>query len=98
MQGHEDGLLVGEVLVERADADARCFRDSVGGDGFGAVTPQHTLHRLEDNLHGLPGALLLGLTPRGPSFAGFHGISLTTDDCSTTARRSRPGCRRRRRR
>lgn len=32
MQGDEDGSLIGEVLVDRADADLGNFGDAIGGE------------------------------------------------------------------
>src|SRR4051812_46671981 len=72
VKGGEDGPLVGKVLVERSDADARRLRDAVRREAFGAVTLQHPRDRLEDGPHRLPGALLLGLATRERSFAGLH--------------------------
>src|SRR3954469_2191671 len=83
MQGHEDGLLVGEVLVDRADADARGFRDAIRGDGSGAVTPKHTLRRPEGSLPDPARALLFWFTARERPFGGFHGIKRTGNERST---------------
>ncbi len=44
------------------------------------MTTEHTRHRLEDSLHGLPGALLLGFTARRRAFTGFHRIEHTAVD------------------
>ena len=47
----QDGLLVREVLVERADADARPRRDAVGGEAGVAVGAQNLSGRLDDGVH-----------------------------------------------
>ncbi len=54
MKGCEDRALVGEVLIQRPDADAGGLRDAVGGDGLGPVPLHHKLDRLEHVVHGLP--------------------------------------------
>ena len=53
MKRAEDGTLVGEILVERADADAGGLGDAIGGDGVSAVALDHELDRLEHIVHGL---------------------------------------------
>ena len=78
IKGGEDRPLVGEVLIERPDADAGCLRDAIRGDGLGAVTLHHTLDRLEHGLHGLPRALLLRLAPRERFFVGLVVVRVKT--------------------
>ena len=51
-QRGEDRLLVGEVLVERADAHARGARDAVRGDGFRALGAQNVRSGEQDRVHG----------------------------------------------
>ena len=60
VERREDGDLVGEVLVDRADADAGNFGDAVGRDRGSAVTGEHAGDGVEDRLDRLVGAILLG--------------------------------------
>src|SRR5204862_7135592 len=63
VQRREDGALVGEVLVDRSDADARDLGDPVGRDRVEAIALQELDSRVEHRLHGVPRPLLRGLTP-----------------------------------
>jgi len=62
MQRSEDCLLVGEVLIERADAYTCCFSDSVGGDRVDTLSPNHPRDRAQHRTHGLPGPALARFT------------------------------------
>ncbi len=57
---YEDRVLVGEVLVERADLYPGPFGDPVGGPGGIALALENLSRRLEDRLDGRPRARLLG--------------------------------------
>jgi hypothetical protein len=61
----QDRVLVGEVLVERADADAGPLGDRIGGEGAQSAGFQNLSRRLQDRGHGLAGARLA----RDSSFA-----------------------------
>jgi hypothetical protein len=56
----QDRVLVGEVLVERADADARPFGHGVGGKGRQSTDLENLSRGLQNQRHGLPGARLAG--------------------------------------
>ncbi len=57
---NEDRVLVGEVLVERADRYPSSLGDPVGGPGGVALPLENLSSRFEDGLDGRPGARLLG--------------------------------------
>ena len=56
----EDRVLVGEVLVERADRYPGPLGDPVGGPGGVALTLENLSSRFEDRLDGRPRSRLLG--------------------------------------
>ena len=62
MERSEDGSLVREVLIERADADTCGFGDAVGGNGFSSLSLQDANDSFENGVDGLTRAELLRMT------------------------------------
>lgn len=58
-EGGEDGVLIGEIFVERADADAGFVSDVVGGDFVERVVIQKASSGFEDLMASADGARLL---------------------------------------
>lgn len=54
-------VLVGEVLIQGSDRQARSFGDAVGGPGGISVLGENVSSRVEDALPGFRGPLLFGL-------------------------------------
>ena len=59
-QRQQHRVLVAEVLVERADADAGALGHRVGGEGGQAAAFQNLSRRLDDRRHGLRRTRLTG--------------------------------------
>jgi hypothetical protein len=91
VQRREDGALVGEVLVERSDADARDLGDAVGGHGLRSMPLDHQPDRFEHGVHGLPCALLLRRVARDDSFGALHAARLVPMAGSSTRVREPSG-------
>src|ERR1700689_486539 len=63
VQGGEDGALVREILVYRADAHAGDLGDAVGGDRLNASAFENPDDVVKNSLHGLACPALLRLPP-----------------------------------
>jgi hypothetical protein len=63
-QGHQDGVLAGEVLVQRADRDPRPLGHGVGVEPGQAAGFENVSRRRHDRLDGRPGPQLRRLFPR----------------------------------
>ena len=78
MQGRENSALVGEVLIEGADAYAGDFGDAICGQGPKALALQNPDNGVEDRIDGLQCAALLRLAsggfPRGFRFHASQSI------------------------
>lgn len=61
LQPEQDGGLVGEVLIERADGDTGFLGDARGGETLRALFRQNLSCRLQDGFDELAGADLFGL-------------------------------------
>lgn len=61
LQPEEDRRLVGEILVERSDADARPFGHARCGEALGAFPRQNPSSGIQDRRHELRRAGLLRL-------------------------------------
>ena len=68
-QRQQDRVLVGEVLVERADADARPLGHCVGGEGRQSTGFENLSRRLQNQRNGLSRARL-----SGNSSFNFNGL------------------------
>src|SRR5262249_921749 len=67
----DDGVLAGEVLVERSDVHARAFGDAIGGGRGVAELGEQLAARLHERLEGDAGALLSGKLA-GAKFGASH--------------------------
>jgi hypothetical protein len=79
----QDRVLVGEVLVERADADARALGHRVGGEGRQSTGFENLSRRLQNQRNGLARARL-----SGDSSFYFNGLLGLGHSCGVPAKAS----------
>jgi hypothetical protein len=79
VERRQDGPLVREILVDRADADAGDPGNAVGVEGVDPFALQDSHRSVEHRFYGLDGTALLGTAARRASFAsGGHVLTAYT--------------------
>ncbi len=79
MKRGEDGSLVREILIDRADTDTGDLCDTVCRYGISSLTLQDADNGFEDCVDGLTGAELLGLASMGCGGSSTHHDQISTN-------------------
>jgi hypothetical protein len=76
VQCNEDGLFIGEVLVDRANANTRCFSNVVGSNRGHAASPEQPDHGVQNGFDRLLRPALSGLTAPRRTFCRLPHIRI----------------------